>query len=615
MSVPESEIGENLLNGSISEEQNTTVEQGEIQLRKSDYVEPQKTDDVTLNNVEIETKLEASAEHIEEPISTTQVESEETQIRVTSQTEVHDENIQEFKDQEPLQNGAVNQESSEVKTERVQEESKSSEDSQSIFKKEGSSSSQIQDENLINKLHEIIQEISFEVSQDENEPRSHTWKPKGKYEVPKTEIKYEEIIPCKVPDVDIKEKSVVTEKESKTSKKSPKSGKFVPRSEETEEQTYSEEVKHQYSMDAQKILRHTVINGVPLSPQEIPIGIPLLAKILPKDESGDEEPREKITLERLFTPASDSENLIPLKKKRAFASSCFYSPDHPTIDDQVELAHKISTSLIDENNKSSKGQTMYMKRKNRSSKWIHEGGATQSREAWQQETIVQEDRKSSKGKPQLKLVLSPKKVQDFNAVQKHYEELMATSLESTRHITRMEVGKEIATHLESPTGKGAALFAKRKKRMDKFIVDEATIHQQQQHDQQQQQQQQQQNINEGVTSQQSNFTAEQNSTFLTSETNSIVHENGFQSNNDISFGGLNSTDQEAAMYKAEVTLVQKPHSASPSFDLSAPLHLHKIINDEDFAAKNEDRRKSFNLAPKGWGTYNNFYTPIHLEAK
>ncbi|RXG67858.1 hypothetical protein Avbf_01251, partial [Armadillidium vulgare] len=212
-------------------------------------------------------------------------------------------------------------------------------------------------------------------------------------------------------------------------------------------------------------------------------------------ESGDEEPREKITLERLFTPASDSENLIPLKKKRAFASSCFYSPDHPTIDDQVELAHKISTSLIDENNKSSKGQTMYMKRKNRSSKWIHEGGATQSREG---------NAFDFNGKPQLKLVLSPKKVQDFNAVQKHYEELMATSLESTRHITRMEVGKEIATHLESPTGKGAALFAKRKKRMDKFIVDEATIHQQQQHDQQQQQQQQQQNINEGVTSQQSN---------------------------------------------------------------------------------------------------------------
>ncbi|KAB7505717.1 hypothetical protein Anas_00014 [Armadillidium nasatum] len=171
-------------------------------------------------------------------------------------------------------------------------------------------------------------------------------------------------------------------------------------------------------------------------------------------ESGDEEPREKITLERLFTPASDSENLIPLKKKRAFASSCFYRPDHPTIDDQVELAHKISTSLIDENNKSSKGQTIMAAR-----------------------TIVKRI-KSLKGKPQLKLVLSPKKVQDFNAVQKHYEELMATSLESTRHITRMEVGKEIATHLESPTGK------------------------------------------------------------------------------------------EAAIYKAEVTLVQKPHSASPSFDIS-----------------------------------------------
>lgn len=62
----------------------------------------------------------------------------------------------------------------------------------------------------------------------------------------------------------------------------------------------------------------------------------------------------------------------PLTEK-AFSSSAFYRPDHPTIDDQVELAQRISFSLVDENNKMSRGQSMYMKRKKRSMRWIHAG--------------------------------------------------------------------------------------------------------------------------------------------------------------------------------------------------------------------------------------------------
>ncbi|KAK7068991.1 hypothetical protein SK128_002313 [Halocaridina rubra] len=64
---------------------------------------------------------------------------------------------------------------------------------------------------------------------------------------------------------------------------------------------------------------------------------------------------------------------IPLSSKKAFASSAFYRPDHPTIDDQVELAQRISFSLVDENNKMSRGQSMYMKRKKRSMRWVHQG--------------------------------------------------------------------------------------------------------------------------------------------------------------------------------------------------------------------------------------------------
>jgi hypothetical protein len=57
-----------------------------------------------------------------------------------------------------------------------------------------------------------------------------------------------------------------------------------------------------------------------------------------------------------------------------FASSSFYKPSlHPTVEDQVELARRISQSLSDISNRQSKGQSMYVNRKKRSVKWVHEG--------------------------------------------------------------------------------------------------------------------------------------------------------------------------------------------------------------------------------------------------
>lgn len=57
-----------------------------------------------------------------------------------------------------------------------------------------------------------------------------------------------------------------------------------------------------------------------------------------------------------------------------FGSSYFYAQGlHPTVEDQVELARRISSSLSDISNKSSKGQSMYVNRKKRSVKWVHEG--------------------------------------------------------------------------------------------------------------------------------------------------------------------------------------------------------------------------------------------------
>lgn len=59
-----------------------------------------------------------------------------------------------------------------------------------------------------------------------------------------------------------------------------------------------------------------------------------------------------------------------------FASSYFYAPTHPTVEDQVELARRISHSLSDVKNMKSKGQSMYVNRKKRSVKWIHDGNGS-----------------------------------------------------------------------------------------------------------------------------------------------------------------------------------------------------------------------------------------------
>lgn len=59
---------------------------------------------------------------------------------------------------------------------------------------------------------------------------------------------------------------------------------------------------------------------------------------------------------------------------KLYASSAFFTPGlHPTVEDQVELARRISSSLCDTSNQQSKGQSMYVNRMKRSVKWVHEG--------------------------------------------------------------------------------------------------------------------------------------------------------------------------------------------------------------------------------------------------
>ncbi|KAK8388781.1 hypothetical protein O3P69_020643 [Scylla paramamosain] len=490
---------------------------------------------------------------------------------------------------------------------------------------------EISQEHIKEQLHEIITEIEQQVlpeqeqeqqqQQQEDGVLHHTWRPKGKYEVPKTVIQYEDVVPIPVPDVTISLKA-----------QAPQPAPPPPQPEPPKPEPQPTVETHQEPS--------SLTNGA-VSPIEIPEGIPLLARILPKDH---EDGEKKISLERLFTPATDSGDLTPKRSpsKKAFASSSFYRPDHPTIDDQVELAQRISFSLVDENNKMSRGQSMYMKRKKRSMRWIHAGSA-EGGEGPEEDLLLKQPPMTQRPasvptvqqvdtkKPPMKLLMSPKGVQDFHAVQEHYQTLMEQAVP-----TSPEVGKIVA-EVQSPTGKGAELFAKRKKRMDKFIVDETTVQKAQTTTRAQQQQQPQSIVTDDLAVKKS-AVEERNrqqqqimEQFLRSREGSLTlvkspwqatMETGTP---DAAFDDkrqriklANTVVERADTKLAEASWLEPPKpmplltpqvtpqmAPAPAAAPSVPRAMFSPVD-----ATNKRNSASFNMAAKGWGTYNNFYSPI-----
>ncbi|XP_039233018.1 uncharacterized protein LOC6523712 isoform X3 [Drosophila yakuba] len=173
-----------------------------------------------------------------------------------------------------------------------------------------------------------------------------------------------------------------------------------------------------------------------------------------------------VDLRKIFTPATDAAEILPNRK--LYASSAFYSPTlHPTVEDQVELARRISHSLSDISNQTSKGQSMYVNRKKRSDKWVHEG-RSQGNDAINpykenSETNSTIELKKLEKIP-LKLIMNPNgKVRDYN---------------SLKELINVEAGllspdncAELITALQLHQGR--ELFAKRRRKADNWVVDES----------------------------------------------------------------------------------------------------------------------------------------------
>lgn len=145
------------------------------------------------------------------------------------------------------------------------------------------------------------------------------------------------------------------------------------------------------------------------------------------------------------------------------------------MEEQVELARQISHSLSADTNSLSKGQSMYVKRRNRSSKWIHQAGEEKEEG---KESIDEDSRMSFeipnmgaqeiqyRAKSPLKLLMNPKgQMWDLNALRHSGIHIDAPPLSP-------EICSSLVKDLHTPKGKGAALFAKRKQKSEKWVVDE-----------------------------------------------------------------------------------------------------------------------------------------------
>uniref|UniRef100_A0A0K8U6C6 Uncharacterized protein n=1 Tax=Bactrocera latifrons TaxID=174628 RepID=A0A0K8U6C6_BACLA len=187
---------------------------------------------------------------------------------------------------------------------------------------------------------------------------------------------------------------------------------------------------------------------------------------------------KNIDLLKIFTPATDANEIVP-RNRKLYSSSAFYSPAlHPTVEDQVELARRISHSLSDISNQKSKGQSMYVNRKKRSVKWVHEGAGQDSsakEQSYQEKfkennaslnTATQSPTLSSPlNQVPLRFLMNPfGKIRDITSVSDSFN--IETGLLSPNKCA------ELVTALQTQKGKGAELFAKRRRKSEKWVVDD-----------------------------------------------------------------------------------------------------------------------------------------------
>merc|ERR1719495_1872288 len=169
-------------------------------------------------------------------------------------------------------------------------------------------------------------------------------------------------------------------------------------------------------------------------------------------------------LQKIMTPAPVEYDTGSLKRRdprKMFTDSSFYNAaHHPTVADQVEMAHRLSSAMFNDKNSSSKGQKMYLTRVQNS------GGMHDDDYQNRHDTV-----------PNMKLVMNPEgKVHEWDDLPEDQKpDYQQIAVHAAPNVPLPDVADPVAESLNAGIGKGGELFAKRRKRAENWVVDETSI--------------------------------------------------------------------------------------------------------------------------------------------
>ncbi|XP_074599860.1 uncharacterized protein LOC141854173 [Brevipalpus obovatus] len=165
--------------------------------------------------------------------------------------------------------------------------------------------------------------------------------------------------------------------------------------------------------------------------------------------------------------------------RKRYSSSWFYGQgddNFPTIEEQVELCRKIASQLVNDENRESKGASMFYKRLKRAPKWVHQfkdetsietnGNSNISEDEKEQIEQMKQRFRGDQRKP-LKLILDPRETKTVDRLRKQGESF------TEHNSVSPDVCLHLVKDLNSPEiNKGAQIFLKRKEKSTEWVVDE-----------------------------------------------------------------------------------------------------------------------------------------------
>ncbi|CAG5130027.1 unnamed protein product [Candidula unifasciata] len=182
--------------------------------------------------------------------------------------------------------------------------------------------------------------------------------------------------------------------------------------------------------------------------------------------------------------ASSPDSIGSRRKKNLYSDSAFYNTPgkaYPTITEQMKLCKKIAQSLTSAANKRARGAKMFMKRKRKSSKWIHEGHSELSSSAGDVANLHELDSELNPDEggnfyfkiPSIKQrVGNEAKSTKMSLTQEQFEQLRLSSKKCDHKSLPPDPCFDIVADLKAHKGKGGRMFERRRQRSDKFVYDE-----------------------------------------------------------------------------------------------------------------------------------------------